>query len=133
MRVLCRLLRHRQLQHGGALALAEQGNQHMGPIGKFDRIVVAMRDIRIDRAEFSHPRIDLPGPYPSVVVSDVLGECQFGSGKHADGDAGIACGSETARRSSAERGGNQRLANSGGARRYGVQAIVTHRVAPRSR
>src|SRR3954471_15182285 len=90
-----------------------------------------MRNVRVDRAEFSDPETDLAGPDPAVVVFDVFGERQFGPGEHAYRDSGIALGSEAAGRSAAECGGDQRLSHLGGARRYSVQAIVTHGIAPR--
>src|SRR5258708_27705765 len=82
--VFARLMNHRQLQHGCALALGELRHQHMASVRKFDRIMVAMRNVGVDLAEFSDPEIGDPGPDPPVVVSDVLGECQFGARKQAD-------------------------------------------------
>src|ERR1700680_2219783 len=121
------------LQHGHSLPFTELRHQHVASIWKFDRIMVAMRNIRVDRAEFSYPEIDGFRPNPPVVVFDIFGERQFGPGKHADRYSGVAFGCEAARRCSAERRGNQRLSNFGGTRCYSVQTIVTHRIAPRSR
>src|SRR5215212_11323360 len=92
--------------------------------------MVPIRYVRVDPGEFSDPEIDFARPYRSVVVSDVLGERQFGPGKHADSDVGLAFRGETTRRSPAESGRDQRLTDLGGARRYSVQTIVTHRIAP---
>jgi hypothetical protein len=125
-------MQHRQLQHAHALAFAEQRDQHMASVGKFDRVMVLVRNVRIDRAELSDPEIDFARPDPAVVVSDVLGERQFSAGKHADRDGGLAFGGEAARRGAAEGRGDQRLSDFGGARRHSVQTIVTHWIAPRS-
>jgi hypothetical protein len=46
--------------------------------------MVAVRNIRIYHAEFSHPEIGCSLADPSVVVFDVFGERQFGPRKHAD-------------------------------------------------
>src|SRR5436190_12104808 len=127
------LLHHRQLEHRHALAFTEQRHQHMASVRKLDRIVVPIRYMRVDSGEFSDPEIDFTRPYPSVVVFDVFGERQFGPGKHTDRDVGLAFGGQTTRRSPAESGSDQRLSDLGGARRYSVQTIVTHRIAPRWR
>jgi hypothetical protein len=89
VRVLGNLMNHRQLQHGRALPFTELRHQHVTSIWKFDRIMVTMRDIRIYRAEFPDAEIDGFGPDPSVVVSDIFGECQFGPRKHADRYLGL--------------------------------------------
>ena len=68
---------HRQLQHGRSLPLAELRHEHMGAIWKFDRIMVTMRNIGLDRAEFAHPEIQGFRPKPSVVVFYILGERKF--------------------------------------------------------
>jgi hypothetical protein len=47
-------------------------------------------NILVDRAEFSDSEIDLPGPDPSAIVFDVIGERQLRSRKHADRDIGLA-------------------------------------------
>ena len=75
-----RLRQHRQLQHGRALALAEQRHQHAAAVGKFDRVMVTVRHMAVDLAELADAEIDLAGPDPAVVVSDVLGEGEFRSG-----------------------------------------------------
>jgi hypothetical protein len=51
-------INHRQLQDGRALPFAELRYQHMTSIWKFDRIMVTMRNIRVDLAEFPNPEID---------------------------------------------------------------------------
>ena len=82
-------MHHGQLQHGGALPLTELCHQHTTSIREFDSIMVTMRNIRIDRAKFPDAEIDGFGPDPSVVVSDIFRECQFGPGKHADRYLGL--------------------------------------------
>jgi len=42
----------RQLQDRGALAFAELRHQHIVSVGKLDRIMVPIRDVRVDLAEF---------------------------------------------------------------------------------
>jgi hypothetical protein len=83
-------LNHGQLQHSHALPFTEQRHQHAASIRKFDRIMVPIRRMLIYDAEFSDAETGFLGPDPSVVVSDVLGECQFGSGQHADRDVGLS-------------------------------------------
>jgi hypothetical protein len=124
---------HWQLQHGYALAFTKERHQHLVSVGKLDRIMVPIRNVGIDLAELSNAEVEFPRPDPAVVVSDVLGKGEFGTRKHADGDIGFAFGCEAARRSAAEGGGDQRLSDLGGARRYSVQTIVTQQIAPRSR
>jgi hypothetical protein len=45
-----RLLPHGQLQHGYALTLAELRHQYVAPIRKLDRIMMTMRNTRLDCA-----------------------------------------------------------------------------------
>src|SRR3954471_12949850 len=122
------LLRHRQLQDGDALAFAKQCHEHLTSVGKLDRIVVPIRSVGIDVPEFSDTEIDFPRPDPPVIVSDVLGEREFGPGQHADRDVRLAFRGEAACRSASEGGSDQGFSDLGGARRYGVQTIVTHRI-----
>jgi len=82
-------MNHGQLQHGGPLASTKLRHEHVASVGKFDRIMVAVRNIGFYRAEFSNPKIGRPGPNPPVVVFDIFGERQFGPGKHADRDRGL--------------------------------------------
>jgi len=82
-------MHHGQLQHGNALPFTELRHQHTASIWEFDGVMVTMWNIRIDRAEFPDAEIDGFGPDPSVVVSDILRECQFGPGKHADRYLGL--------------------------------------------
>jgi hypothetical protein len=77
------------LQHGRSLPLTEQRHQHVASIWKFDRVMVTMRNIRLYRAEFSHPEIDGFRPNPSILVFDIFGERQFGPWKHADRHSGL--------------------------------------------
>jgi hypothetical protein len=58
---LCMLrssINHRQLQDGHALPFAELRHQYTASVRKFDRIMVAMRNIRVDLAEFPNPEIN---------------------------------------------------------------------------
>jgi len=79
LRVLCNLMNHGQLQHGDSLPFRELRYEYIASIWKFDRIMVTMPNIWVYRAEFPHPEIGC-----SLVVFDILGECQFGPRKHAD-------------------------------------------------
>jgi len=90
LRVLCNLMNHGQLQHGDSLPFRELRYEYIASIWKFDRIMVTMPNIWVYRAEFPHSEIGCPRRNPSVVVFDVFGEREFGSGKHADRDLGIA-------------------------------------------
>src|SRR6202008_5197620 len=71
----CSPLNHGQLQYSHALPFTEQRYQHAASIRKFDRIMVPIRHMLIGDAEFSHAETGFPRPNPSVVVSDVFGEC----------------------------------------------------------
>ena len=84
LRLLRNLMNNRQLQHGHSLAFSELRHEHVASVWKFNRIMVTMRNIRVYRAEFPHPEIGCSRAKPSVVVFDILGECQFGPRKHAD-------------------------------------------------
>ena len=84
LRVGRNLLNHRQLQHGHSLPFKELRYEHTASIWKFDRIMVAMRNVWVYRAEFPHSEVNPPRPKPSVIVSDSFGERQFGPRKHAD-------------------------------------------------
>ena len=123
-------LGHRQLQHGRALAFAKLRHQHMASVRKFDRVMVAIGHFGFDLVELADPPVGGSRPDPAVVVSDVLGERQFGAGKHADRHGGLAFRRKAAGRCTAECRGDQRLADLGGPRRHSMQAIVTHRMAP---
>jgi len=89
VRVLRNLMNHGQLQHGHSLAFSELRHEQVASIWKFNRIMVTMRNIRVYRAEFPNPEIGCSRPNPSVVVFDILGECQFGPRKHADRYGGL--------------------------------------------
>jgi len=78
----------------------------MASIWKFDRIMVATRNIRLDRSEFPDAEIDCSLPKQYVVVFDIFGERQLGPRKHADRYGGRIFGCETASRSPAKSGGN---------------------------
>ncbi|TYO65765.1 hypothetical protein FXV83_14840 [Bradyrhizobium hipponense] len=121
-------LAHRQLQHGCALAFDELRDQHVFAVGKFDRVVVAIGNVRVDLAELSDARVDGARPDPAIVVADVVGEGELRSRQQADRDGEIGFGGEAARRGAAEGCRDDRLADFGRARRDGMQAVVTHRV-----
>ncbi len=80
----------RKLQHGHALALAKLGHQHERAVGEFDRVMVTVRDMRIDHAELADPVFQRFRPDPAAVEADILGECQLGARQHADRGIGIA-------------------------------------------
>jgi len=82
-------MNHRQLQHGHSLAFSELRHEHVASVWKFNRIMVTMRKIWVYRAEFPNSEIDCSLPNPSVVVFNILGECQFGPRKHADRYGGL--------------------------------------------
>jgi hypothetical protein len=72
------------LKHSRSLALFEVGQQHTASVWKLDRIMVTVRDIRVDRPEFSDPNIDGCRPDPSVVASNIVLESELGSRKHTN-------------------------------------------------
>jgi hypothetical protein len=78
-----------QLQNGDSLPFGELRHKHCTSIWKFDRIMVAMGNVRINRAEFPNSGIDFSRPNPPVVEFDIFGERQFGSRKHADRHSGF--------------------------------------------
>ena len=83
-------LSYRHLQHGGPLPFAELRHQHVAAVRKFDRVMVTVRDMRIDLVEFADAVVDASGPDPAVVVFDLFGKREFGAGKQADRNSGIA-------------------------------------------
>jgi hypothetical protein len=84
------LLNHGKLQHGRTLSFAQQRHEHTASVRKFDRVVMPIWDVLVDRGEFSHLKIDLSRPNPPAVVFDILGERQFRARQHTDRDIGVA-------------------------------------------
>ncbi|MYV82821.1 hypothetical protein GTH44_13270 [Bradyrhizobium japonicum] len=125
---LAERLGHRQLQHGRALAFDQLRHQHGFAVGEFDRIMMAIGNVRIDLAELADARIDGARPDPAIVVTDVVGEGELRSRQQADRDGRIGRRGKAARRGAAEGCRDDRLADFGGTRRDGMQAVVTHRV-----
>jgi hypothetical protein len=78
------LLNRWQLQHGHSLPFKELRYEHAASIWKFDRIMVAIRNVLVYRPELPHSEITPALPKPSAVVFDSFGERQFGPRKHAD-------------------------------------------------
>jgi len=78
------LLNRWQLQHGHSLPFKELRYEHVGAIWKFDRIMVAIRNVLVYRPEFPHSEIIPALPKPSAVIFDSFGERQFGPREHAD-------------------------------------------------
>jgi hypothetical protein len=72
------------LKHSRSLALFERGQQHTGSVWKLDRIMVTVRDIRVDRAEFADPGINCCRPTPTIVAFNILLEGELGSWKHTN-------------------------------------------------
>jgi hypothetical protein len=90
--------------------------QHAGSVWKLDRIMVAVRSLRIDRTEFADPNIDCSRPDPSIVVFNILLEGELGSWKQANRYRRITFGSEAAGRRARKCRSDKRLSNFGGAR-----------------
>lgn len=125
---LAERLGHGQLQHGCTLSFDELRHQDVFAVGKFDRVVVTIGNVRVDLAEFADARVDGARPDPAIVVADVVGEGELRARQQADRNGHVGLGGEAARRGAAERCRDDRLANLCGTRRDGMQAIVTHRV-----
>ncbi|BAC50093.1 bll4828 [Bradyrhizobium diazoefficiens USDA 110] len=121
-------LGHRQLQHGRALAFDELRHEYVFAVGEFDRVMMAIGNVRIDLAELADAGVDGARPDPAIVVADVVGEGELRSRQQADRDGHVGLGGEAARRGAAEGGRDDRLADLCGTRRDGMQAVVTHRV-----
>src|SRR5205807_3525186 len=102
----------------------------MASVRKFDRVMMTVGYFRFDLVELADPPVGGSRPDPPVVVFDVLGERQFGAGKHADRHCRLAFRRKAAGGCTAERRGDQRLADLGRPRLHSMQAIVTHRMAP---
>jgi len=60
-----------QLQHSRSLAFGEQRHQDIASIGKFDRVVVAMRHIWFDHTKLGNAEAGFSRPDPSPVVLNV--------------------------------------------------------------
>ncbi|MHC2521881.1 hypothetical protein ACVMHW_007763 [Bradyrhizobium diazoefficiens] len=67
-------LGHRQLQHGRALAFDELRHEYVFAVGEFDRVMMAIGNVRIDLAELADAGVDGARPDPAIVVADVVGE-----------------------------------------------------------
>src|SRR3979411_1185738 len=63
-----------QLQHSRSLAFDEQRHQDIASIGKFDRVVVAMRHLWFDHTQLGTAEAGCSRLYPSLVVLNVLPE-----------------------------------------------------------
>jgi hypothetical protein len=61
-----------QLQHSRSLAFDEQRHQDIASIGKFERVVVAMRYIWFDHTKHGNAEAGCSRPDPSLVVLNVL-------------------------------------------------------------
>src|SRR5258708_35888495 len=61
-----------QLQHSRSLASDEQRHQDIASIGKFDRVVMAMRHIWFDHTKLGNAEAGCSRPDPSLVVLNVL-------------------------------------------------------------
>ena len=61
-----------QLQHSRSLAFNEQRHQDIASIGKFDRVVMAMRHIWFDHGNLGNAEAGCSRPDPSLVVLNVL-------------------------------------------------------------
>src|SRR3981081_195160 len=61
-----------QLQHSRSLASDEQRHQDIASIGKFDRVVMAMRHIWFDHTKLGNAEAGCSWPDPSLVVLNVL-------------------------------------------------------------
>jgi hypothetical protein len=60
-----------QLQHSRSLAFDEQRHQDLASIGKFDRVVMAMRHIWFDHTKLGNAEVGCSRPDPSLVVLNV--------------------------------------------------------------
>jgi hypothetical protein len=108
----------RQLQNGGLLSLAQEGEQYDPAIRKFDRIVMRGRFVLIDLPKNRGAVIGRPlAPRKQAGrhAHHTGGKGQFRSGKNTDRDAGIFRRREPAR-SDAEVARGQLVANLRGAR-----------------
>ncbi|MGY4371023.1 hypothetical protein ACVW1A_007088 [Bradyrhizobium sp. LB1.3] len=76
--------RHRQLQHGRALSFDKLGHQHVFAVGEFDRVMMAVGNVRIDLAELADTGIDRACPDPAIIVADVVGEGELRSRQQAE-------------------------------------------------
>src|SRR6266851_9838825 len=61
-----------QLQHSRSQAFGEQCHQDIASIGKFDRVVMAMRHIWFDHTKLGNAEAGCSRPDPSLVVLNVL-------------------------------------------------------------
>lgn len=66
------LMENWQLQHSRPLAFDEQRHQDIASIGKFDRVVMAMRHIWFDHTKLGNAEAGCSRPDPSLVVLNVL-------------------------------------------------------------
>src|ERR1700722_1341267 len=90
--LISRHSRRRQLEHRRGLAWNKPRYHHDLATGKFERVVMNVRVVRVDLTEAGNPLIDA-GPAEhreSAVISDIVVERDFGAGEQADRDFGLA-------------------------------------------
>src|SRR5260221_14542397 len=66
------LMDNLQLQHRRSLAFDEQRHQAIASIGKFDRVVMAIRHIWFDDTKLGNAEAGCSRPDPSLVILNVL-------------------------------------------------------------
>jgi hypothetical protein len=68
-----------QLKDSRSLTFHELRHQHPIAVWKFNRIMMTVRDMGVDRSEFSNAEIDRFTPGAAIVVFHVVVKGQFGS------------------------------------------------------
>jgi hypothetical protein len=131
---------YRKLQHAGALALGESGQQHDFPIGKFERVAMRGHRLLVDLPEYGSTIRELfARPGKSFLVTlflepaektpsshdEAIRKGDLGAGQKANGRIGRFQRSETAR-SCTKIARYQHVADNGRTCFYVVEAVVAH-------
>jgi hypothetical protein len=89
-----------------------------------------MRRVWFNPAEPGDTKARALGRQPTVMVSDLTFECEFGSGEQTYRDTRLILRGKAASGCTVETGRNERLSNFGWTRSNGMQTIIAHDFSP---
>src|SRR5437868_11737869 len=100
----------RQLKHPRTLPLRQQIHENRTSVRKRQGVVMLFRRTRLNLAKSGHVKARALGRQPITIVSDVVLEREFGSGKQTHRDSRLLLRGKTARRCAVETGCNKHIA-----------------------
>jgi hypothetical protein len=110
-----------------SLATSELRHQHPSSIREFNCVVVPIAEVRVYGTKLRDAEAGALRPNPPVIEFNVFFEGQFGTREEAHGYLPIVLGGKAASGRVSKAARDEFLAHFGGARLYGVHAVVTHR------